>query len=338
MFQSANPSMNPFRLSIFITALLFAITAAAQERLLVSVPGPLNISYLPLDLAPMIGADRAEGVELVLQRVGGGGVALNDLRTRKADFAVAGVPAAISAKARGHDVVVIAPVNDLTLFILMVRDSLKASVKSVRDLEGHTIGVNSSSLASKTTSQQLAELLVKNAGVPLTRVRFVAAGQNWEEQSSAIRSGAVDAILGDEPFASRLRDGGEVFFLVNLANPADAANIPGAGFLHAAIETRSDVIAQTPHKAEKMVAVTRRTLAWMASHTPEQIVEALRIGDAKERQAILKALQQYPRLYSPDARFSAHQTRETDVFFTSTEGKSGLLSGMIDARWAGQKP
>ena len=53
---------------------------------------------------------------------------------------------------------------------------------------------------------------------------------------------------------------------------------------------------------------------------------------------ILKALQQYPRLYSPDARFSAHQTRETDVFFTSTEGKSGLLSGMIDARWAGQKP
>ena len=330
--------MNPFRRYIILAALLFTHTIAAEEKLLVSVPGPLNISYLPLDLAPMIGADKAEGVELVLQRVGGGGVALNDLRTRKADFAVAGVPAAISAKARGHDVVVIAPVNDLTLFILMVRSGLKESVKSVRNFENRTIGVNSSSLSSKTTSQQLAELLVKNAGLPLTKVRFVAAGQSWDEQSSAIRSGTVDAILGDEPFASRLRDAGEVFFLVNLANPADTAKIPGAGFLHAAVETRSDVIAQTPHKAEKMVAVIRRTLAWIASHTPEQIVEALRVEDKKERQSLLNALRQYPRLYSPDAKFSDHQTHETDVFYAATEGQHGLFASMIDARWAGHKP
>ncbi len=323
---------------IIFIALLFAASASAREKLLVSVPGPLNISYLPMDLASRIGADRDEGVQLVLHHVGGGGLALNDLRMRKVDFAVAGVPAAMSAKARGNDVVVLAPVNDLTLFILMVRSGLKGEVNSVSDLGGRIIGVNSSSLSSKTTSQQLAELLVKNAGLPLTKVRFVAAGQSWDEQSASIRNGTADAILGDEPFASRLRDCGEVFFLVNLANPADAAKIPGAGFLHAAVETRSDVIQQTPRKAEKMVAVVRRTLAWMASHTPEQIVEALRIENTEVRQSILAALRQYPRLYSPDARFSARQTRETDTFFAATEGMSGLLASMIDARWAGNKP
>ncbi len=330
--------MKLFQLCGFILALAGATPLSAQETLRVSVPGPLNISYLPLDLAPRIKADQAEGVELILQRVGGGGVALNDLRTHRADFAVAGVPAAISAKARGHDVVVIAPVDDLTLFILMVRSGLKEEVKSVKDLSGRVIGVNSSSLASKTTSQQLAELLVKHAGLALTKVRFVAAGQSWDEQSSMIRSGKADAILGDEPYASRLRDKGEVFFLVNLANPEDASKIPGAGFLHAAVETRSDLITHSPQKAEKMVAVVRRTLVWMASHTPEQIVEALRIEDAGERQSILQSLRQYPRLYSPDAKFSGRQTQETDAFFAATEGQSGLFAGMIDDRWAGHKP
>lgn len=310
----------------------------ALEKLHVSVPGPLNISYLPLDLAPRIGADKAEGAELVLRRVGGGGVALQHLQTRNADFAVAGVPAAISARSHGNDVVVVAPVNDLPLFILMVRSDLKAKVKSVRDLAGRTIGVNTSSLSSKTTSQQLAELLVKNSGAPVGAVRMVAAGQSWDDQSSMIRSGTADAVLGDEPFASRLRDAGEVFFLVNLANPGDAAKIAGAGFLHAAVETRSDVIAQTPLKVEKMVATIRRTLTWMAAHTPEQIVAALQIDDPTVRQSILQSLRQYPRLYSPDARFSDAQTRETDIFYAATEGKSGIYAEMIDARWAGRKP
>jgi NitT/TauT family transport system substrate-binding protein len=244
----------------------------------------------------------------------------------------------MSMRAKGNDVFVIAPLNDLPLFILMVRSELKGKVRRVRDLVGHVIGVNTSSLSSKTTSQQLAELLLKNDGIAPQQIRLVAAGQSWESQASIIRTGTADAILGDEPFASRLRDAGEVFFLVNLAVAADVRQVPGGGFLHAALETRADILAESPRKAEKMVAVIRRTLAWIASHTPEQLVAALAIDDPEMRQSLLRSLQQYPRLYSPDAKFSAHQTRETDTFFAATEGKPLGLASMIDARWAGHKP
>jgi NitT/TauT family transport system substrate-binding protein len=332
--------MNRFRALLLLAALVFSAPAVGQMRLLVALPGPLNVSYLPLDLASKIGADTAEGVELALRHVGGGGVALHLLQSREVDFAIAGAPAAMSAKANGNDVVVIASVDDLTLFVLMVRSDLKDKIRRVRDLAGRVIGVNTSSLSSKTTSQQLAELLLRNDGISPGHVRIVAAGQSWDEQSVLIRSKAADAILGDEPFASRLRDDGQVFFLVNLARAADAERIPGAGFLHAAVETRSDVLRDAPKKAEKLVAVLRRTLAWMASHTPEEIVAALRIDDAPARQALLRALRQYSRLYSPDGRFSARQIRETDIFFASSEGgaKRVLLGDMIDARWAGRKP
>lgn len=332
--------MNKLLAILLLAAVAFSAPAADQMRLLVALPGPLNLSYLPLDLAPKIGADKAEGVELALRHVGGGGVALQLLQSREVDFAVAGAPAAMSAKASGNDVVVIASVDDLTLFVLMVRSDLKDQVRQVRDLAGRVVGVNTSSLASKTTSQQLAELMLRNDGISPGHVRIVPAGQSWDEQSVLIRAKAVDAILGDEPFASRLRDDGQVFFLVNLARGADAERIPGAGFLHAAVETRSDVLRDAPKKAEKIVAVLRRTLAWMAGHTPEEIVAALQIDDLPARQAMLRALRQYSRLYSPDGRLSARQIRETDLFFASGEGgaRRVLLGDMIDARWAGRKP
>ena len=332
--------MTPLRILVAVPLLIWFSLTWSQERLTVAYPGPLNISYLPLDLIAKIGADKAEGVQFVPRPTGGGGAALQQLQSRNTDFAVAGVPAAMSAKANGNDVIVIAAVDDLPVFVLTVRSDLKGKVKRPRDLAGKVIGVTSSSIAVKTISHQLAELLLKNDGLSPNQVRIIAAGQSWEEQSAIMRSKSADAILGFEPFASRLRDAGLVYFLFNLGNPADAAKVPGAGLLQAALETRSDVLRDAPHKAEKMVAVIRRTLQWIAAHTPEQIVDALEIADAETRASLLKSLRQYPRLYSPDGKLSDHQMRETSLFYAATEGAARpvVLDGITDARWAGRKP
>ena len=332
--------MTPLRILVAVPLLIWFSLTWSQERLTVAYPGPLNISYLPLDLIAKIGADKAEGVQFVPRPTGGGGAALQQLQSRNTDFAVAGVPAAMSAKANGNDVVVIAAIDDLAVFVLTVRSDLKGKVKRPRDLAGKVIGVTSSSLSVKTISHQLAELLLKNDGLSPNQVRIIAAGQSWEEQSAIMRSKSADAILGFEPYASRLRDAGLVYFLFNLGNPADAASVPGGELLQASLETRSDILRDAPHKAEKMVAVIRRTLQWMASHTPEQIVETLQIADAEARASLLKSLRQYPRLYSPDGKLSDRQMRETSRFYAATEGATRpvVLENMIDARWAGRKP
>lgn len=328
-------------LRLFLFAVcVSAPPAAAGERVTIAYPGPYNVSYLPLDVMPKIGADRAEGFSLVARHTGGGGAALQQLQTRNADFAVAGVPAAMSARASGNDVVVVAAIDDLPVFVLTVRNNLKGVVKRPRDLAGRVVGVTSSSLSVKTISHQLAELLLKNDGLSPDQVRIVAAGQSWEEQSAVMRSGSADAILGFEPFASRLRDAGLAFFLFNLGDPADSAKVPGAGLLQAALETRSDVLRTAPRKAEAAVAAVRRTLQWMARQTPEHIVDTLAIEDAATRAALLKSLRQYPRLYSTDARFSEHQLRETAHFYAATEGsiRPMAIEDVIDSRWAGRKP
>lgn len=322
----------------------FPVVAAEDApagRIVVSAPGPRNISYLPIDLILAIGADRDEGVRLQILHSGGGGVALNNMVTRNADFAVAGVPAAMSLRANGGDVVVIAPVDDAPLFVLMVRSELKDKVKRIADLKGKVIGVNTSTKSSKTTSQQLAELLLKSSGVPVNAVRIVPAGQSWIEQSSLMISGQADAVVGDEPFASRLLADKRVFFLAHLAQPETVRGIKGANFLHAALETRSDVIAKEPAKVEKMVRMVKKSLAWIASHTPEQVADALGVKEPEERAALLLALGKYPKTFNRDGKFSTAQLKETDIFFHSSleKGDAGLslsIEQMLDDRWAGR--
>lgn len=321
--------------------LLFAAwPVMAQERITVAFPGPLNLPFLPLDLASKIGADRAEGIELVPRHVSGG-TALKDLQTRNVDFAVPGIPAALSARARGADVVVIASIGDHPLFVMAVRNELKGTVKRPRDLAGRVVGVTGSTLAAKTTSHQVAELLLKHDGVPLNMMRLTPIGQSWEEVEASVKSGFVDGFVVFEPFPSRLIEAGLVYPIVSLATPAEAARIPGGAFLFAGMTTRRDVIERAPATAEKVVATVRRTLAWIASHKPEEIVAALKIDDEGKRNALLKGLRRYPQAYSADGKFSQRQIAETQRFFDATaEGDDArvTLESILDTRWAGTKP
>ena len=312
------------------------------EPIVVSVPGPRNISYLPVDLIPKIGADRAEGAVLTLLHTGGGGVAIQKMASFNSDFVVAGVPAHMSFKAHGGEIVTLMPVDDLPLFILMVRADLAKQVKRIADLKGRLLGVNASSLSSKTTSQQLLEMLLTSDGVPINEVRIISAGQSWEEQSSMIGSGRVDAIMGDEPFASRLQAEGKVFVLENLSDPTVGKRVPGAGFLHAALATSPQLLHHQPEKIGKMVNMLRRSLEWVASHTPEEMVAMLGINDPVERKYLLESLQKYPRLYSHDGRFSTKQNIDTDTFFHATAANdqralSLRLETIVNDHWVGRK-
>lgn len=330
-----------------VAAVLLLLAAAPAARaagqpveIVVSAPGPRNLTYLPVDLIGKIGADRAEGAIVRVRHTGGGGVSLQDLMSRNADFAVAGLPAAMSLRSRDQNVVALAAVSADPLFVLAVRSDLRRQVRTVADLKGRVIGVNTSSLSSKTTSQQLAELILRIHGIAPEMVRLVPAGQSFASQSSVLASGVADAVLGDEPFASRLEAENRVFFLFNLAEKNDVRRIPGGGFLHAALETRAELLTQDPHKVGIMVRILKRTLVWLATAQPEVIADTLEVDDPLEKRWLLQTLKKYPDIYSRDGLFSRAQLEETSRFFQETspgQARPGLLEGMIDDRWSGSK-
>ncbi|MBF0613490.1 MAG: ABC transporter substrate-binding protein, partial [Magnetococcales bacterium] len=283
-------------LLVFLLVIPPIHAAESPLRITVSLVGPRNLSYLPVDLIPRIGADQEEGVQLILNHVGGGGAAIKQTLSRNSDFAVAGFPAIMSLKANGGTMLGVAAVSDATLFVLIVRSSLQNEVKRIADLKGRVIGIHNSSVNAKTVAQQLTELLLFSDGGNEHDLRMVPVGQNWEERALLLENGRVDAIMAEEPFASVMIRENKAFALANLADPAISSRVPGSHFLHAAVTTRPDVLQSEPVKVQRMVAMVRRSLQWIASHTPEELVEKMVVVDEKERQGLLFALKKYPRL------------------------------------------
>ncbi|MBF0125855.1 MAG: ABC transporter substrate-binding protein [Magnetococcales bacterium] len=316
-----------------------AVAGETPIKTVVSVVGPRNLSYLPIDLVPFIQADRDEGIEVQLKHVEGGGLAIKELISRNADFTVVGFPALMSLKAHGGDVVGVAALSDRPQFVLMVRAALREEVRRIADLKGRIIGVHTSAVNAKTVAQQLLELLLRSDGLQPRDARVISSGQEWAKRIAMLDSGQVDAIVSEEPFASTMLAAGKVFFLVNLAEPETTGNIPGANVLHAALATRPDVLTREPEKVQRLVKALRRSLQWIASHSPAELIEQLRITDAREREQILLCLKKYPRLFSKDGTFSRRQIEETNIFFhTSTPESTAIrMEHLINDQWVGRK-
>jgi ABC-type nitrate/sulfonate/bicarbonate transport system substrate-binding protein len=224
----------------------------------------------------------------------------------------------------------------------MVRADLRGKVTRIEDLKGRVLGIHSNSLSTRTTSHQLAELLIRSRGLKPDDVRYVAAGQSWETQSAAFISKSVDASMCDEPFGTRLAEENLAFPLFGTGNPEDARQLPGAGFLRATLFGRRDRVDAQPALAERMVKVVLRALAWIAARGPEQIADTLGMTGL-DRKSFVDAYRKYPRQYSRDGRFSRAQLQDTEVFFRATTPDNPAaaalsLSSMIVDRWAASKP
>jgi NitT/TauT family transport system substrate-binding protein len=275
-------------------------SAYGFESIVLALPGPGSMVYLPVQLAQAIGADHAEGLELKLRYFPGGPLAMRDLRDKNCDFAVVGLPAIAAARSDGMPVLAVGQLSQSAMVSLMLRHDLKDKIKTISQLKGARIGVNNSTRTARSTSQMLAEYLLARAGVSISEVQFIATGQNREAQRAALQSKSVDVLMGDEPFASEMVRTGEVVLLADLFNPHTSANLLGGAFVHAALATREDVYTDHAQSLRKVQHMFETTLQWIAQHSAEQVLQALsgQAGyDAASVKSSLPVLERNPGMY-----------------------------------------
>ena len=325
-------------------ALWLPCCASAQTLMpiRVSTPGPGSTVCLPLELAVRIGADRAEGVQLRLKFVDGGGVSLRDLGNSDADFGVFGFTAAMQAHLQDPRIIAIAATDDRAPWIMMVRRELRDAIRSPADLAGRMIGTHSASMTNVTASHQIAQLILQAYGIGPDGVQYRFVGQSWKTISAAISTGVVDAMMIDEPFATRAEREGTAFAVFNTAFPTDIERSQPVDFLRGAVITRRDRLNANPVLADKMVNVVRRSLAWIRTHNGAEIAKALGLSGT-EAEVLTDELKKYPHQYSPDAKFSVAQLAATERFFRAvnagnTQAAALTADEMVVDRWVGRKP
>ncbi len=337
-----NKITNLLRLALLSLLLQFAPIAHAHTPLKITLaaPGPGSFSYLPIDLIKKIGADRAEGVDLEVRYFGGGPLAASEMLKGNNDFAALGMSALASLYVEGKDVKSIVSISRAPTYVLSVRSELQPYIKTVADLKGHVIGVHSSGKNNKSTSRQLVEFMLQRAGISPDSANFLSAGQSFMEQRAAIMSGSIDALMGEEPFSSRLAEAGLVYILADLHNEKMARQALGGPFLYVQIATRSDLLQQQPEKVKRMVAIMRRVLYWIASNKPDEIARMLHGNDQAALLDSKQLLARNKSVFSPDGIFRRQEVTTTERFFlylskNDPKVRNLRLTDFIDARYAG---
>lgn len=296
------------------------IAAAHAETIVLAVPGPGTLSYLPVYLAKAIAADQAEGIELKLRYFSGGPLAMRDLMSNNSDFLAIGLPAIAAARADGRPVFAIGQLSQTAMYVFLLRSDLKDKVHSIAQLKGRRIGTSSVTSKERSMGYMMTEYLIRRAGLESGDVQFISAGQSRESQSAALTSATVDAIMGDEPFASELVAQGVAVRLADLYAPKQSSELLGGPIVHAALATREDVYAQHPETVKKVQRMFDLALQWLSAHSAREVVDKLagQPGfDAANGRRLVDILQRNQGMFPNRLAWDAQAVATTERFFHS---------------------
>ncbi len=308
------------RIGHFSTTLALWMLLSATvhaETIVLAVPGPGTLSYLPVYLAKAIAADQAEGIELKLRYFSGGPLAMRDLTNNNSDFLAIGLPAIAAGRADGQPVLAIGQLSQSAMYVFLLRSGLKDKVHNIAQLKGMRIGTATSTGTQRSMGQMMTEYLMQRAGLKSDEVQFISTGQNREMQSAAIKSQTVDALMGDEPFASELVAQGTAVRLADLYAPKTSSELLGGAIVHAALATREDVYLQHPETVRKIQRIFDATLQWLSAHSASEVVDKLsgQPGfDVASKKQLIDILQRNQGMFPSRLAWDAQAVATTEIF------------------------
>jgi len=308
-------------LALFGVLLALWMTASAYaETIVLAVPGPGSISYLPVYLAKAIKADKTEGLDLKLRYFNGGPAATRDLMSNNSDFLAIGLPSIADSRSDNMPIVAIGQLSQSAMYVFLLRSELKDQVQNIAQLKGRRIGTTSSTSSQRSMGHMMTEYLIRRAGLKPSDVQIIPTGQSRETQSAALASAIVDATMGDEPFASELVAKGVAVRLADLYTPRQSNELLGGPIVHAALATREDVYTNHPKTVEKVIRMFDRTLRWMSEHSAIEITDKLtgQPGfNAANSKLLADILQRNRGMFPSSIGWDAQAVATTETFFRS---------------------
>ena len=148
---------------------------------------------MPYEVARSGGHFLKHGIDMELVYTRGGSAAMNALVGGAVDYAGSALDVAIQAYAKGAEIRRFAVTGHLPLFALVTAPKTADTIKSVKDLEGKTVGVS----ALGNADHALLLYLLKEAKADAAKVQFATLGVNLLEALPI----AIDDETGNRAFS-----------------------------------------------------------------------------------------------------------------------------------------
>lgn len=222
------------------------------------------LCILPYEVARRRGLWEAEGLDVELTYMRGGAQAMNALLAESIEWVGTPMDLVVQAWAKNKKPVMLMSTANLPFFALV--SGPKAGVSDVKGLAGKKIGIANLG----TTDHLLAQFLLRQSGVDVARVEFIALGPNLYD---LLLRGEVDAGMVQDPSLTLLeRSGGKV--LVNLMSRSDAQQYLGGSYQFMGLNTRPEVLEKKPETAKKLIRGLLKAQQWIRANPGSEIVKA----------------------------------------------------------------
>ena len=270
------PPTDVSRRSLFKGAALAATVIPAARPIASEAQGAqIKLAYcsqllcgVPYEVARSAGYFKNHGLDVQLVYTRGGNAAMQALVGGAVDYAATALDVALQAYANvGADIRRFAVTGRLPLFAVVTAPNTASQIRSMKDLEGRTVGV--SGLGNADHAPTL--YLLKQAGADAQKVKFATMGVNLLE---GLRQGQIDVGAVQEPAMTVLRRAG-ARVLVNAMDLEDAKHHLGGSFEFMGVAVRAKEIER---RKPEMVALTKAladSLKALRGMTGDQLSAAL---------------------------------------------------------------
>jgi len=243
-----------------------ATVNAAAIKLRLAFCGQL-LCVVPYEVTRARGHFGEQGFDIELVYTRGGNAAMQALVGGAVEYAGTSFDVALQAFANGAPIRRFASTGRLPLFALAVAPKDRDAIKSVKDLEGKTVGIS----ALGNADHALLLFLLGEAHADSKKVRFAAIGTNVLE---ALRLGQVDAAMVQEPALSLVvQAGGRE--LVNFMEIDQARKHLGGAYEFMGVAVRAKERDQRLPEMKKLAAALQKGLADTKTISPDEIIAAL---------------------------------------------------------------
>lgn len=179
---------------------------------------------------------------------------------------------------------------------VLVANQAKAKYRTLADLKGARI-IAGGPGSSKTT---VSNALVLAAGLELTDYTRIA-NESKDKIAATLAGGGADLVIAPTPDGDFYESKGVAVPFLDLTTVEGTRKTFGTLFPTATVYMRADRAAADPQVAAHLARAFVRTLAWMNSHTAEQIAAVIPAEiSGKDRDAYFRVLKEELPMFAGD--------------------------------------
>ncbi len=294
-----------------------ASTSGARHVRL-AVGGQNQMVYLPTTLARELGFYGEEGIDAELQDFAGGAKALQAAVGGSADVVSGFYDHTIQMAAEGREYVAFVTMLRFPGLVLVTSPQSAEQLTTIAALKGRIAGVTTAG----SSSQMLLTSMLQRSGIAPDTVSITAIG-SAATAIAAIEHGKVDVGMVADPAVTLVRrrnPGVRVLADLRTADGVNAA-LGTRAYPASVLYARGDWIRANRDTAARLARAITRTLAWMQTHTPQEIADKTPKTLRGEDDALyVEALTASMPMFSPDGLMAAE----------GAEAVRTLLAGSMD--------